>query len=151
MVFDAKTVTAIEAGKNRITLLQAEELRLNKLNQSLEARLITLTNDIASKEKTEQELTKSIETLQAELTVVDDQLVSTLEEKKQIEVDLRFRLDEINKQVADLKEREVMCDSLSKELNTKKSALAAKESDLDAKELTLKTKQNLLQEVINKL
>ena len=36
IIFDAKTAEAIEAGKNRITLLQAEELRYNKLLGELE-------------------------------------------------------------------------------------------------------------------
>lgn len=74
VVLDAKTTQAIEEGKNRITLLQVEELRLKNLKKDLEQQIIKLEADIDYKEDRVMELGSILDEHEKELKVLQEQV-----------------------------------------------------------------------------
>ena len=57
-VYDAKTAEAIENAKNKLTLMDAETLRLAKLKKTLEGEIVRLEADIAYKVELNKEADK---------------------------------------------------------------------------------------------
>jgi chromosome segregation ATPase len=121
-VFDSKTKEAIEAGKNKITLLAVEELRLKKLKGSLESEIIKLEADIKYKEDRVVELGNVLKETEKEVASLRD-VLAELEEVH------RFALEK-------LKNRE--------------EAVQAQETTLHEKELALNAKQAQLNDLIER-
>lgn len=113
IVFDEKTTQAIEEGKNRVTLLQVEELRLKKLKKSLETEVIKLEADINAKNLQLESLEEAVDTF-----------------------DLSFK--EKQKQLASLENKIV---TLTSESKSKEDALQLHETAVHEKELSVNAKE----------
>jgi len=122
VVFDSKTKEAIEVGKNKITLLAVEELRMKKLKGSLESEIIKLEADIDYKEDRVVELGNVLKETEKEVASLRD-VLAELEEVH------RFALEK-------QKNRE--------------EAVQAQETTLHEKELALNAKQAQLNDLIER-
>lgn len=122
VVLDAKTSQAIDEGKNRITMLQVEELRLKNLKKSLEAEIINLEADIDYKENKLVELGSMLDVQSKELELLEEQINHRIEDK----------------------------DTLDKYIETREKGIAAKEIELHEKELSLDAEQTRLDDLIEK-
>lgn len=122
VVLDKKTTQAIEEGKNRITLLQVEELRLKNLKKELEQQIIKLEADIDYKEGKLVELGSMLEVQGKELELLKEQVFLLAEEQTDL-------LTEINK---------------------REEAVQAKETALHEKELALNAQQVRLNDLVER-
>jgi len=151
IIFDQKTTEAIEAGKNRITLLQTEELRYNKLITELKAQVISVDNELADK-------TKRFESVVAELNIlvteVEDErilLESITQEHlivtsvmKEHELVLTTREEEVL-------ERERTCTDIEKQVSKRDASITIRENTVALLEESLKEKRALIDEFKSKL
>lgn len=151
IVFDAKTTQAIEEGKNRVTLLQVEELRLAKLNKALEGQIIKLEGDIAYKEGL---YTKAEEAL-AEMEI---NLFNATEQLNSINKLYSDTKDKVEQLTVDLEERELVCTNKEKELKTREARVAKDEADIVAKQILvsserrdIENKKKLIEDLVTKL
>ncbi len=122
VVLDKKTTQAIEEGKNRITLLQVEELRLKNLKKGMEAEIIKLEADIDYKKDVVNKLNLSVTAAQNNLTEVVEQVNEAIDQR----------------------------DKILKELKTREESVQAQETALHEKELTLNAEQLRLTELTEK-
>lgn len=127
VVFSQKTKEAIEEGKNRVTLLQVEELRLTKLKNSLEADLIKLEGDIVYKNKLVSDKEKELSDLEISLNESIKQLNAANEFYSETKVDTESRLKVVEIAEVSLKEKE-------KSLNVKEKAIDKREAELKVSE-----------------
>ncbi len=122
VVFDAKTNQAIEEGKNRVTMLQVEELRLKNLKKALEADIINLEADIVYKEDKLVDLRSTLEETEKECQMAQTRLTETITHRIVV-----------NDEIAEREE-----------------AVQAKETDLHEKQLVLETEQAKLEHLIER-
>lgn len=122
VVLDAKTTQAIEEGKNRITMLQVEELRLKNLKKGLEAEIISLEADIDYKEDKIVDLSNTLEQTEKECQMAQTRLTESITHRTVIN-------DEIVK---------------------REEAVQAKETDLHEKQLVLEVEQAKLEHLIER-
>jgi chromosome segregation ATPase len=136
VVLDAKTTQAIEEGKNRITMLQVEELRLKNLKKGLEAEIIKLEADIDYKGETQCELTGQIVLARQELKLLVGQVEELKNEQESLHSELRKREEAVQAQETSLHERELALNAEQAKLNdliertSKDSLLAEKAKDI---------------------
>ncbi len=117
VVFDAKTTQAIEEGKNRITLLQVEELRLKNLKKDLEQQVIKLEADIDYKENRLVTLAYNIEGKEQELELLKEQVALLAEEQASILTDTNKREDAVQARETAIHERELAVNAEQAKLN----------------------------------
>ncbi len=122
VVLDAKTTQAIEEGKNRITLLQVEELRLKNLKKDLEQQIIKLEADIDYKEGKLVELGSMLDVQGKEFDLLKEQVALLAKEQT----------------------------SVLTETNKREDAIQAKETALHEKELELHAKKLELDDLVEK-
>lgn len=118
--FGEKTVQAIEEGKNRVTLLQVEELRLNKLKKSLEADLIKLEAELVSKSSLLSSKEEELGNLEVAIYEATAQLNATNKFHSETKQDIDNRLKAL--------------ELVEANCNDKEKALVAKEKDLEKRE-----------------
>lgn len=122
-VFDSKTTEAIEEGKNRVTLLQVEELRLNKLKKNLEAEVIKLEGDLTYKTKLVEGKEKELADLEVSIHESVKQLNATNKFHGETKKDIETRIRAVELVETNIRDKE-------KELNDKEEALNERESAL---------------------
>lgn len=136
VVLDAKTAQAIEEGKNRITLLQVEELRLKNLKKDLEQQVIKLEADIDYKEGKIVELGSILDKAGEELEFLNHDLEITEDRRKTILDELNKREEAVQARETALHERELAVNAEQAKLNdliertSKDSLLAEKAKDI---------------------
>jgi hypothetical protein len=150
-VFDEKTTQTIEEGKNRITLLQVEELRLNKLNGTLESQIITLEADIAY--KTDRFTVKRDELDALELAIFD--ATAQLNATSKLNDDLK---KDIEKRIKATELVEEYCEVKLKEANERESItiangqhVSSELSELVEAKGIVEEKKRLIEELHSKL
>jgi len=135
VVLDAKTTQAIEEGKNRITMLQVEELRLKNLKKSLEAEIIALEADIDYKEDKVMELGSIIDEHEKELAQLKEQIVILSNEQADRLAEVNRREEDVQAQETALHENELAFNAEQIRLDeliekySKDSAVAEKAKD----------------------
>lgn len=139
VVLDTKTTQAIEEGKNRITLLQVEELRLKNLKKDLEQQIIKLEADIDYKESKVVELGSILDEAGAELEFLNQDLEITEDRRKTILAELNKREEVVQAKETALHERELAVNAEQVKLNdlierTSKDSLLAEKAKDDAYE-----------------
>jgi hypothetical protein len=136
VVLDAKTTQAIEEGKNRITLLQVEELRLKNLKKGLEAEIIKLEADIDYKEDKVVELGGIIEDTEKELELLKEQVALLASEQADLLAEVNKREEAVQAKETALHEKELALNAQQARLNdlterTEKDwAIAEKDKDI---------------------
>lgn len=136
VVLDEKTTQAIEEGKNRITLLQVEELRLKNLKKGLEVEIINLEADIDYKKETQCELTAQIVLAKQELKLLVGQVEELKGEQESLHSEISKREEAIQAQETALHERELAVNAEQAKLNdliertSKDNLLAEKAKDM---------------------
>ncbi len=150
-VFDAKTTQAIEEGKNRITLLQVEELRLSKLKQTLEGQIIKLEADIDYKEKKVSKLDEEVSTLEVSI----EEAVKQLNAANKFHGETKAKVDSMN---ADLGKRQDDLVLKESKLLDREHTLSESEyrhtkavSELEADRQSIDEKKQLITELVSKL
>ena len=151
LIFDDKTTTAIEAGKNRLTLLQAEELRLGKLNHALEAQLIKLTNEIASKEKTNANLVEDCTTLQGLISEKKQECLDLTKAIENIDKKLQADTDALADREASLKTNEADYVRNNKAVTKREVNVGIREDGISLVEVAIKQKLAIFDELRSKL
>lgn len=129
--FDANTTQAIEEGKNRITLLQIEELRLSKLKGTLEAELIRMENDLSVKTDSFAVKTEEMDNLEVSIFDATSQLNATNKLFADIKADIEVRTKAIidREEFCRIKEKDL--EDLEKELLEAKNNLTKAQSNID--------------------
>lgn len=122
-VFDSKTTEAIEEGKNRVTLLQVEELRLNKLKKNLEAEVIKLEGDLVYKTKLVESKEKELADLEVSIHESVKQLNDANKFHGETKTDIETRIRAVELVETNIRDKE-------KELNDKEEVLAQSEAKL---------------------
>lgn len=136
VVLDAKTTQAIEEGKNRITMLQVEELRLKNLKKDLEQQIIKLEADIDYKEGKVVELGAILEETGNELKFLEEQVRRVRVQFEAVTDDCVKREKEVQAKETALHERELAVNAEQAKLNnliertSKDSLLAEKAKDM---------------------
>lgn len=136
VVLDAKTTQAIEEGKNRITMLQVEELRLKNLKKSLESEIISLEADIDYKENKVVQLGSIIEHSEKELNSLKQEVEAALARQAALLADLNKREEEVQAKETAAHEKELALNAQQVKLDdliertSKDSLLAEKAKDI---------------------
>jgi len=136
VVFDAKTTQAIEEGKNRITMLQVEELRLKNLKKELEQQIISLEADIDYKDSRLVIIASLIEVKEKELAELDAKVKRVLFQYDEVDKDCRQREREVQAKETALHEKELEVNAEQAKLSdliertSKDSLLAEKAKDI---------------------
>lgn len=143
-VFTAETTQAIEEGKNRITLLQVEELRLNKLKGTLEQEIITLE---ASLNYVDGRLTVK----QDELDTVEIALADTIAQLNKASELLDSTRKDIDTRTAAIVDREEFCKLKEKELSDREALLAGTEANLTTSQTEVNLKEEKLSDKMKRI
>lgn len=151
IIFDQKTIEAIEAGKNRITLLQTEELRYNKLITELKAQVISVDNELADKT---QQLEAVVEELDIMVKEVDTEkiLLESINEEKLIVADVMKSHELVlTKREEEVLERERTCTDIENQVSVRDGYITMRENTVALLEENLKEKRALIDEFKSKL
>ncbi len=117
VVLDAKATQAIEEGKNRITMLQVEELRLKNLKKSLEAEIIALEADIKYKETLVAEVTGRLDILDEQEKNTASRLAELIHDEAERKAEAEAEKARLEKLEAELTEREKTLNAQQAKLN----------------------------------
>lgn len=149
VVFDAKTQEAIEAGKNRVTLLEVETLRLSKLKKVLEGDIVKLEADLVYKTGKAEETEVRLDTLLKEVKIADEKLS---EMNSKIENDamlLAIQHKNVEKREAELTTRLKELQEQATEMAALKDKLTADTTALLADKKDLEDRKEKLQSVLD--
>ncbi len=117
VVFDAKTTQAIEEGKNRITMLQVEELRLKNLKKELEQQIISLEADIDYKEGKVVQVGSILEELEKDYQEANERLAETITKRIVVNDELIEREEAVQAKETALHEKELALNAQQTRLN----------------------------------
>lgn len=151
VVLDAKTTAAIEEGKNRVTLLQAEEARLRKLVGVLQVDISKLEATISEKQELEATLAESIENFRTKLEGLQEQI---LDDEKKFHAARKEHEDTVKnaeKTLAEVVERERAVTLKEEVLEVKEETFARNWSELLAAKEELETKKTKLHQALQGL
>lgn len=151
VVFDAKTNEAIEAGKNRITLLQAEELRYNRLLSDLKAGIVTAEASLADKTKQVELLDEDIASLQKEIVEATGLLEEVKAKHKVFTGEIETKTAELTEREAAVAEREAKVAKEESRLATLAKAIDLEQAELDEEVTVIELKKKLIQDLVSKL
>jgi len=143
-VFDANTTQAIEEGKNRITLLQVEELRLSNLKSSLESQIITAENSLTYKTEQLDKLTVEVETTNIKLSDLNDAVAG-----KQSEYDNLVKT--IQDRTASLEVLETQITDREQAIMERENAVTVREQKLNDLENTVSQDAEIISEKRQKI
>jgi len=151
IVFDAKTQKAIDEGKNRVTMLSAETVRLHDLKVDLEGQIVRLNTDMADKESRLERASESLAELETAIFNATEQLNAT----NKLYIDTQ---DRVNALETSIKEREAACTAKELSLNERadfvdererKAAISAFE--IETSRQGIEKKKMLIEELVSKL
>ena len=143
-VFDANTTQAIEEGKNRITLLQVEELRLSNLKSSLESQIVTAENSLTYKTEQLEKLTTEVETTRIKLEEVTAAVAG-----KQVEYNDLVK--KIQDRIAALEVVETQITDREQAVSERETAVTERENQLNERELTISQDGEIISEKRQKI
>lgn len=139
---------AIEEGKNRITLLEAEQLRLAKLINSQKTEINRNQAYLKDNVDKEDELKKKLEKITSQIKTAESELSD-----KNLELEIISQsISTINSQIINKKQELVVLinslDKREKEVSQKESLLLVKEIEYNDKSIILDKKIEALKQVI---
>jgi chromosome segregation ATPase len=117
VVLDAKTTQAIEEGKNRITLLQVEELRLKNLKKDLEQQIIKLEADIDYKEGKVAEISGRLDILDEQEIATASRLAELIHDEEKHKAEIKVEKSRLEKLEAELTDKEKTLNAQQVKLN----------------------------------
>jgi len=117
VVLDAKTAQAIEEGKNRITMLQVEELRLKNLRKDLEQQIIKLEADIDYKEGKVVELGSILNVQGKEFELLKEQVALLANEQADLLAEVNKREEAVQARETAVHEKELAVNALEVKLS----------------------------------
>lgn len=124
-----------DAAKNAVTLAEAEVVRLRDLRVAEETTIIELNKQIAYAKEQTDSLQKTIDTSNAELTNLLDQVISA---RAEIET-MRVQKDELTNS---LTERENICATKESDVNSRELSVALREASLNEREVLLEDRES---------
>jgi chromosome segregation ATPase len=151
LVIDPKSQAAIDAVRDRITLLESENTRLTKLKANLDADVRKMEADLAYKTDLVTEIENKLEAAISQL----DKVTADADEAARVYNEMIAATDSTQKVIQDHSEKLA---AREKDLNEREFALDARrevlsegEKDLEVQILAVQSKKEALTEVLTKL
>lgn len=151
VIFDEKTAEAIEEGKNRITLLQAEEARLRKLLGVLQVDISKAEAAISEKQELESKLAENIEHFRSKLEGLQEQILDDEKKFTAAREEHEQAVKEAEKTFAEVVERERAVAMREEFVSVKEETLARNWNELVAAKEELETRKTNLQRALESL
>ena len=147
-VFDAGTTQAIEEGKNRVSLINAEIDRLTRLQVSLNADVTNIHAEIEYSKTNLDVLNQKNTDAQAGFDALQAKSVEINASNDAITADIASRTDAIAQKEAAIAEKETAISARDIDIVSRETAVTARETDIVARETAVTDKENKLKDFI---
>jgi len=151
IVFDSKTQKAIDEGKNRVTMLSAETVRLHDLKVDLEGQIVRLNNEIVEKTAIQNELKKDIESATKQKQTLVDEVNELIRQRDILKEESKEEKAKLAESISIVEERKQSLEKRETELNKKESDLVKKETNLKVNADTVDKKMQAIKDLLSKL
>lgn len=144
-------VTAIEAARNRVSLLEAEAGRFERLISSQKRELTTLDGSISDLQAQVELITSMKEAVSKEVTDLENQKASLEKDLKSTNASIKNSKAEIDSQRQEINERLSVLEIKEATVLATESALVERSNILAVSEESIKNKKEILAQTLLKL